>query len=142
MVKFEHLFTCKVAIAVALLATAGCTRLQPNATPTQHFDPALITQIEIEEGWSGMSPLSPVSSKLSLSRTSGGFEGVVAHSIGTLPPAPLTSTVPLSITSESLAPLLTMLATVPLSPGAYKPFFEHTDAYRCRTKWPTVQIRH
>lgn len=114
------LITCGLC-AVSCSSNSSLNTTMPDLSQTD--------SIQINNGWSGLSPVAPIITHYSLQRYEQGFKGEARFSVAGYSKQPRQASAEIEIPLNPAQSFLKTLATVSLKEGKYEPKIEHTDDY-------------
>lgn len=116
---------------LAFLAVFGLLSCRLNTANTFSSFPNLSTAkfITINDTWSGLSPVAPMSASYSLGQAGDYFEGGASFSVGGYFGDTKTDTASLRVPNKVVHDFLQKLSGVRPVPGEYEPKMEWTDDY-------------
>lgn len=99
-----------------------------SVVPLPLFDPAIVETVVITHAWSGRAEMSPITGIYTLRLTETGATGTATYTAGTGANA-ITQTVPITIPTTAMKPLLDAAAHAPLLDEPYRAVLLASDNY-------------
>ncbi len=124
-------FTCFLFVMLAELFSAdkAPSLAGQQADSLVLSDLAQARRLVIEDDWTGLSRIAPVTAHFTLERRPDGFAGTAVFSAGGYSGTSNKATEEIAVPLDKVEHFLMMLATCPIKLENYEPRIEHTDDY-------------